>query len=174
MTPKTEHGKIMTIIYAIVGIPVSIAMYTSASALATSSIRNSIRYVELNCFQKRHVKYLHGKTVFISFLLFLAFFFTLAYWNTLHDNGSLSLIDSSYYWFQTLTTIGYGDVYPQAEHNDLVENILRVSQMFGLGMTASFISSISRFFHEIDQNKVRKLLSFTRKSWTLSRESLED
>lgn len=169
-TPKTVNGKIATMVYAIIGIPISISMYTSASDLVTAAIRNSLRYIEIKCFKKDQVKFLHTKTVCISFTLLLIFFFSLAYSNTLEGHGNLTMIDSTYYWFQTLTTIGYGDVYPVAEHNDVMETFLRISCVFGLGMTASMISSISTLMHEINKERVTKYFSFSRKSWTLRQE----
>ena len=169
MTPRTLHGKATTIIYAIIGIPLSISMYNYAAAMVTSAIRNAIKFVEIKLFKTKRVNHLNGKTLSISFVIFLLYFFSLVYFNTLIDHGNLSVIDSSYYWFQTLTTIGYGDVYPVAEHNDVTETILRVSYMFGLGMTASLISSTSTFLHDINQKNVNKLILLTRKrrkSWT--------
>ena len=174
MTPKTVHGKVTTIFYAIFGIPLSISMYTRASEMVNAIVRNLIKLLEMKLLKRQHVKYLHAKTLTISIVLFLAFFFSLVYFNTLHDHGNLTLIDSTYYWFQTLTTIGYGDVYPMSDHNDVTETILRISFMFGLGMMASLISSISKFFHEINKKKVTKLLSFHKRSWTLEHQIQEE
>ena len=170
MTPTTVHGKMTTIIYATIGIPLSISMYNYASDLVTSATRNTIIFFEKKLFKKTRTKHLDGKTLFLSFLIFILFFISLVYFNTLDNHGNLSVIDSTYYWFQTLTTIGYGDVYPEFEHNDFTETLLRISYMFGLGMVASLISSISTFLHDINQRNANKLVLLTRKrrrSWKL-------
>ena len=169
MTPRTLHGKIATILYAIFGIPLSITVYTHASGMITSAIRNMIKYLEMRLFKTKRVKNLHGKALSISLVMFLAFFFAIVFFNTLDNHGNLSVIDSTYYWFQTLTTIGYGDVYPITEHNDVTEAFLKVSYMFGLGMTASLISSASTFLHDINKKKINKLILIKKKRkqrWT--------
>lgn len=174
VTPRTLHGKIATIIYATFGIPLSITVYTHASGMITSAIRNMIRLLEMRLFKTKRVKHLHGKTLLISLAMFLVFFFSIVLFNTLDNHGNLSVIDSTYYWFQTLTTIGYGDVYPIIKHNDVTETFLKISYMFGLGMTASLISSASTFLHDINKKKINKLILIKRKrkqSWTPGNQS---
>ena len=79
------------------------------------------------------------------------------------------MIDSTYYWFQTLTTIGYGDVYPNAEHDDLMQFITKLLHVFGLGIIASLITAAVKLVTEINGKKIGRVLSFGQKSWSLRR-----
>lgn len=53
----------------------------------------------------------------------------------------LSLIDSVYFSFITLSTIGYGDISPATDLGKIIAVLYGIS---GLGIIASFISAIAR------------------------------
>lgn len=162
-----------TIVYAAFGIPLSIAMYTTSSELITKAIRNLICFIETKCLKRQDPRGLTAKTFFAMTLVFVVFFFSVSYVNTVKKYGNLTMIDSTYYWFQTLTTIGYGDVYPNAEHDDLMQFITKLLHVFGLGIIASLITAAVKLVTEINGKKIGRVLSFGQRSWSLGRRMQE-
>ena len=139
-------------------------MYTCASDLVTRSIRNCVKLIEIKVLKRSNIKRLDTKTFLVLALIFIGFFTAVAFFNTLESQGGLSALDSCYFWFQTLTTIGYGDVYPEAAHNDWIKTILRVMQIFGLGITASLISSIATVTNNLGFGKISRRLKKKKKT----------
>ena len=78
--------------------------------------------------------------------IFVLFFGTIAF----HFIEGWRLLDSFYFCFITLTTIGYGDFSPQT---DLGKIFTMVYIVIGLGLILSFIRTIYDHFNHVRKNK---------------------
>ncbi len=78
--------------------------------------------------------------------IFVLFFGTIAF----HIIEGWRLLDSFYFCFITLTTIGYGDFSPQT---DLGKIFTMVYIVIGLGLILSFIRTIYDHFNHVRKNK---------------------
>ena len=154
VTPKTNTGKIVTIFYAAIGIPMTIALYTVAADFTKKATSNLIRWIEIYWLKRQRVDHATRKSLFTQLLLLVIFVFISSFVSTTKGHGGLSGIDSVYYWFQTLTTIGYGDVIPIMPHNDLTELAKKVIFVFGMGITASLISSIAAIVPQLNSRRL--------------------
>lgn len=107
--PKTSTGRITVMFYALVGMPVTLAMLGVAGQIIINSVRCVIEIFESRVYQ-RQVRHKNVKILF--FVLFLIIISTLGgcmigvHTFLQHEPWLVSL----YYWFQTITTIGYGDL----------------------------------------------------------------
>ncbi len=170
MVPKTDNGKIATIFYAFIGIPLTVALYTVAADFMKKLVGRIIHIVEIKWLKRKSVRWMTRKTLAALVVLLITYLFIVSFVSTQRNCGDLRLIDSVYFWFQTLTTIGYGDVYPQYPHNDFAEMALRVTFAFGMGIAASIISALAALVHEINGKKVLRALSFSRRTYELKQQ----
>eukprot|EP00794_Sanderia_malayensis_P013843 gene13843-15289_t len=165
VVPKTDYGKIATIFYAIIGIPLTIVLYTVTADFMEMLVGAIICLVEKRLLKRKTVRNVTSKTLATLVILLIVYLCIVSYINTREDEGNLRAIDSVYYWFQTLTTIGYGDVQPVYTHNDFIELIMRVIFAFGMGITASIISALARLVNKFNGKRMRKILSFSNRSY---------
>jgi voltage-gated potassium channel len=83
-------------------------------------------------------------------LLFTTIFVLIFGTITFHFIEGWRLLDSFYFCFITLTTIGYGDFSPQT---DLGKIFTMVYIVIGLGLILSFIRTIYDHFNNVRKNK---------------------
>lgn len=109
-TPKTTLGRIMTIVYALIGMPIALAMLGVGGQLVIHKLQIIINFFERKFRLKGRGKHQTFKvliaTIFSVFLSLIGGCLISAYGHLGEYDWTVAL----YYWFQTITTIGYGDI----------------------------------------------------------------
>ena len=109
ITPKTPLGQGVTIIFCLLGIPITmLAMKTSGELLATG-IRFLVIKTDTVVLKRAEPKHIKGKTFFLSSALIVFLQLILACVSTSYIETDWSFLESLYAWFTTFTTIGFGD-----------------------------------------------------------------
>ena len=110
LTPQTQAGRLFLIVFAVVGIPLNILALATVGEHITIGICLGISRLSRLCFKKRTVRHINIKVMIISITLMVFMLFV---------GGSLyvstedwTYIDSIYYCFVALATIGFGDLVP--------------------------------------------------------------
>eukprot|EP00794_Sanderia_malayensis_P013844 gene13844-15290_t len=166
VTPKTDLGKICLICYAMIGVPLAMAMYTVAGQMVIKIIAHALIRIEVNWLKRRQVRNMERKKCIISFLLLGAYTWAIAF--LIYEGfGNLSLVDCQYLIFQTLSTIGYGDVLPSGEFTISQNVILCLTGWFGIGLTATLIASLVNMIHGVNVKKILRKFSKSTRSWSL-------
>lgn len=114
--------------------------------------------------EMKHSKLRYGLVVGVIFLIaYLVFFLTglangLAQTNVLLLSGTLfyanvehfTYLDALYFSFTTLTTIGYGDIYPVTAAGKIFTMMYSV---VGLGVMGSFLAVVVKKLGQLDKKK---------------------
>lgn len=94
-------------------------------------------------------------TSFVTFLILLIASFLMYYIEGPHQPEQFSSVLQSFWWaVATLTTVGYGDVYPVTGLGKLISGLIAI---MGIGLVALPTGLISAgFMHKIEQRKKNK------------------
>lgn len=147
VVPASTLGKIVTMIYALPAIGVTVTMYSYAGKFINTVTKLFFVYLEIHLLKHKRIhncsaKAFGGQIFFaLSSLLILGGLITYT-----EREMALSFSDSLYYGFITLTTIGFGDIYIPPER--LMEEpwvfVIRLLVFFmGMGAVASAITGLS-------------------------------
>ncbi|KAK2703309.1 potassium channel subfamily K member 6-like isoform X1 [Artemia franciscana] len=150
VTPSTEAGKMFTMIYGIVGIPMTLIFFTSLVDRLMVPTTALLHYLARRLRRHNHfrVQCIH---LTISFLTLLGFFFCLpaAIFNYLEDGWGY--LDSLYYCFISLTTVGLGDYIPgdspYQQYRSLYKILTTIYLLFGLVVMVLILN----IFYEIPE-----------------------
>ncbi|VDN06957.1 unnamed protein product [Thelazia callipaeda] len=146
--PRTVHGRILTVIYAVIGIPLNIAFISDLGQLISSTVKYAVQ-----SFQK----YIMNKTADdpwieykkFSSVVVIAVIMTPSLAIIVMNAERLrqwSYVDSLYYTFTTSTLIGLGDFTPQPSYVQfffLMPLFFIAETVFALALgfiTASFLA----------------------------------
>uniref|UniRef100_A0AAF5PM41 Potassium channel domain-containing protein n=2 Tax=Wuchereria bancrofti TaxID=6293 RepID=A0AAF5PM41_WUCBA len=116
--PHTVQGRILTVVYAVIGIPLNVAFISDLGELISRTVQRA-----LHCFQRRIL----NKTTedpcieYKKFLLIVLIAFLLTPIIAIivmeaERSRNWNYIDSLYYTFTTSTLIGLGDFTPQSSY----------------------------------------------------------
>ena len=142
-TPRTDAGKIMTILYASFGIPICLMTLAAAGDLIKCAIEKSLIYIEVRRLKREHVANMHRKVLIATTLVFLLELLLGA--AATYGLYGWTYVDAVYSWFVTFSTIGFGDLVPhvgQDRHfntSSVIGSLL--FQLLALGTLASIINT---------------------------------
>lgn len=165
VVPKSDLGKIAVMLYAIFGIPIAIAMVTTAGRIGVNRLANIVSIIEKNYLAQ--TGYVLGgssggsaekkshKNLKVSIAALSLFSVTILGNGIISTNQSLdnmTWIDSLYFWFISVTTIGFGDVPINRQVYYGVNCLLYIPYIicliFGLGLMAVILNLLSETFLE--------------------------
>ena len=110
MTPETELGQGLTVIYAIVGLPISMMALKTIGDVIVNGIRSLVLKIERRLFKRRGVHRIKTKTFIGTCLLMIVFILLGTITEALTEGWSF--VEGVYAWFITFATIGFGDYIP--------------------------------------------------------------
>ena len=163
--PKTELGKVLTMILSIIGIPFQLAVSTIEGELVNIAIDSMLTSFEVGFLKRPEVKNISKKRLIATIILTIVVWILWALYLSIHD-GKPEFIDCMYYIFQIITTIGYGDIVivPLMSTYDILSQSF--TAVLGMCMTASLVSSACSFIRHMDAKQAIRRISFS-KTWSL-------
>lgn len=112
VTPLSEGGKIFCIVYALIGIPMTLMLLTAVVDRLMVPTTWLLRYLNAtlgHLYQPFNIRVFHLMLVAVFVVVFF-FLVPAAVFNALEPDWNY--LDSIYYCFISLTTIGLGDYIP--------------------------------------------------------------
>lgn len=145
LAPKTQAGRLFLIFYALFGIPLNLLTLQSVGEHINIVVYCIIRYTEKVIMKRDQPSNEHVKCFAISaflMILMLPLGGTMYYYSE-HDNG-WTFLDSVYYCFTALSTIGFGDLVPNEgkKPNKPYEKAIWFFRLLYLGLGLSLVSSV--------------------------------
>lgn len=107
ITPKTPLGQGITIIFCLIGIPLTMLALKSAGEIMACGIRFLVIKVETGVLKNDTPKHVKVKIFLSAVSLLIILFLLTSAFSVLIENWSY--LKSLYAWFTTFTTIGFGD-----------------------------------------------------------------
>lgn len=115
-TPQTDSGKVFCMFYALIGIPLCIIMFQSVGERLNTLITYLMRQVK-KCFRMKNEDVSQTNVIIVT--MSLSGLVLTAGSAAFSHYEDWSYINSFYYCFITLTTIGFGDFVALQKPNDL-------------------------------------------------------
>ncbi|XP_048587971.1 potassium channel subfamily K member 4 isoform X2 [Nematostella vectensis] len=145
LAPKTQSGRLFLIFFAMVGIPLNLVTLQSVGEHINLVMHILIRQVERNMLKRSSVRHEHVKIFLLSIALIVLILPLggLMYYRSEHENG-WTYLDSVYYCFVAISTIGFGDLVPNEgrEPDSTYERVMWFIRLLYLGLGLSLVSSV--------------------------------
>lgn len=161
MSPLSVNGKLFCIFYSVMGIPLTLILFNAytdrllrkSNILLKTIIRKFSLENEANVL-KMKLFYLFGLLLFLSscFIFIPAYLFT-------QLESDWSYLDSLYYCFITLTTIGLGDYIPGESAEPTYRSTYKI--IVSVYIILSLLSTVFvlKTFYEIPELKIMKIFA---------------
>lgn len=110
MTPETMLGQLLTVLYSLVGLPISMLALKTFGEIVASGVLSVVLRIEKSSFKTTHVDNIRMKTFLGTCLLMILFLLLGAVIEVLAEGWSF--VEGIYVWFIVFSTIGFGDYIP--------------------------------------------------------------
>lgn len=143
LAPKTQSGRLFLIFFALFGIPLNLLTLQSVGEHINYGIHLIIKYFEKAVLKKETPTHQHIKCFAINLLL-ITLWLPLGGIMYFYSEKTWTFLDSVYYCFVALSTIGFGDLVPNEgkEPNSSYEQGMWIVRLMYLGMGLSLLSSV--------------------------------
>lgn len=160
ITPESDWGKIFTIAYAIVGIPITLFTVGAYGTFLNHCILKMIMGMEYCCCSCWQGKKMNLKVFIVLILLFIAEVFCFGvYVCWLEDNWDY--LTAVYSWFITMTTIGFGSNNPYPTHLSLLHALAYlVVTLFSIVTLSAIFQNVQAMIESIN-NQSRGVCAMT-------------
>lgn len=110
ITPQTPAGQMLCIFISFIGIPMTLLALKSAGELIAKLVNIIVTLIDKKIRKRAEPKQVEIKSAVILFSIMVVSLLVLTclskiYWD-------LTLVKGLYFWFITLTTVGFGDIAP--------------------------------------------------------------
>jgi len=154
VTPLSEGGKIFCIIYALIGIPMTCMLLTALVDRLLVPVTWFLQYLNAklgHLYQPFNIRVFHLLTV-ASILVIFFFLVPAAIFNVMEPDWNY--LDSIYYYFISLTTIGLGDYIPGDAPSQPLRPLYKIATTVYLLIGLVFMVLTLTVFYEIPQLNV--------------------
>ncbi|XP_031566375.1 potassium channel subfamily K member 9-like isoform X2 [Actinia tenebrosa] len=145
LAPKTQPGRLFLIFFAFFGIPINLLTLQSIGEHINLCFHCLITCVEKKLFKNSTVRHEHIKTFILSVVLMILILPIggIMYYFSEREKG-WSFLDSVYYTFVALSTIGFGDLVPNEgkEPKSTYERVMWCVRLMFIGLGLSLVSSV--------------------------------
>ena len=155
VTPQTPAGQILCIFICLLGIPITLLALKSVGDLMAKLVNALVTKFESKLFKRAHPEKVETKSAVILF--FLMVIFIVANGRLVMITQGWTFVESVYFWFVTLTTIGFGDYVPekrkfhseQRTRKGFFHMLMTIYAMIGLCVVSSVINSVMAAMEEL-------------------------
>lgn len=146
-TPLTDSGKAFCIFYALVGVPFTmLILSTAVQRLMSTFTYQPIRYFQLHRgFERKRVTRVHFVILTLAVLIFFLIVPSAIFSSI---ESSWTFLDAFYFCFISLCTIGLGDYVPGEQDNQWLRQLYKVSVAFYLFLGLMAMLLILQTFHK--------------------------
>eukprot|EP00112_Aurelia_sp_Birch-Aquarium-sp1_P013034 Seg275.11 transcript_id=Seg275.11/GoldUCD/mRNA.D3Y31 product="Potassium channel subfamily K member 5" protein_id=Seg275.11/GoldUCD/D3Y31 len=138
ITPKTDTGKMLVIVYALITIPMMLSLLGLFGSLISGYAEGLMKCIHKIVKGDRPLRYKYIKKTFY-FFIFMVLYTYIPIPGFIYDVTILdSYLNAFYFFFVTFTTVGYGDIVAPAEDASFYATNL----LFGLAAVSAVIDSI--------------------------------
>ena len=132
LTPITDWGKFFIILYAVVGLPLTVVLLTACVQKLEGPLLKliyNLKYASTCCesrLSNSWIKFIHLVSLIVIFWICIITIPSYIFWYI--EYPEWSHLDSFYFVFISVTTIGYGDFVPgdHPEDNETLQNFYKV------------------------------------------------
>jgi len=157
---ETQHGRLLCMVYAIIGVPLNAILIGALGSVFSNKFKMFKKKLWAGLGKgedvedrPRIVVVLVESLVFVIFFSSIFMFIPAAIFTALeNENGDWEYIDSVYYTFITLSTIGFGDMVPDRQQNQKLRSeflkytylvVIILWIIFGMGYIFAVVDVIS-------------------------------
>ncbi|KAG1665021.1 Potassium channel subfamily K member 1 [Nymphon striatum] len=154
VTPLSEGGKLFCIVYALIGIPITLILLSAFVERLMVPSTKLLQYMNLKLghyHQAFNIRLLH---LFIVVVVIVIFFFLIPAAIFTQIEKSWNYLDSLYYCFISLTTIGLGDYIPGDNPDQSYRALYKVGATVFLFVGVTFMMAMLSVLADIPQLNV--------------------
>ncbi|XP_063815116.1 potassium channel subfamily K member 1 [Pseudophryne corroboree] len=161
--PLSDGGKVFCIVFSVIGIPFTLLLFTAlVQRIITYVTRQPVLYIHLHWgFPQHIVAVVHA--LLLGFVMVMCFFFIpAAVFTVLEEDWNF--LESFYFCFISLSTIGLGDYVPGEGYNQKFRQLykLAITCYLILGLIAMLV--VLETFCELQQLKTFRKLFYVKKN----------
>ena len=154
VTPKSSLGKLLTIPYALISIPVVLSHLAFVGSMVSKFIEWIMLRVHkcikgnkpLRCKALKRCFYLYILLFLISFIMLNTYVHTP---NMFESRGAMRWLNGFYFIFVTYTTVGFGDINGPADDHKFYTNWFFIGLAVASGLFDSLVSLINEINFDI-------------------------
>ena len=134
-------GKVVTIFYGLIGIPLFLYTMAAAGDITNYFINLLLQLIDVKWLKRQTIRNKHIKIMVIQSILMIVAILSASLATT--DSLGWSYFDSIYAWFITFSTIGFGDFVPSSRISNYAQHIASLALgLTGLSIIASVINTV--------------------------------
>ena len=144
VTPLSDTGKLFCILYALIGIPLTLVLFTALVErlmILTNALLQLLADRYGHIYSAFHIRLIHI-VILLTFLIMVVFLVPAAIFSYIED--SWNFLDAFYYCFISMATIGLGDYIP-GDHTEQTHRTLYKSCITGKSTEIDVLIYLSEY-----------------------------
>lgn len=159
VTPQTVGGKVFTIIFATVGIPMTLILLSAFVEHLLAVVMSVLIWLDTRLFRVFGPLLIRLIHLGIVLTIMVAVFLFLPAIIISHIEPQWNLLDSFYYCFTSLTTIGLGDLIPGDSINQSHRDLYKIIVTAYLYTGVTFMMLTMAIIYDIPEIRISSLFS---------------